>query len=412
MTNKRLCGFLFAFCLICAGAAADDSDVFFDDSFGEPGEGVSAAADPLNSEVPSTPPTDESVPQSAPSASKTAEVPQNEETGESAASETVPDNAATDETPSQEGIELIKTLLTLPESAKAGLTGKQTSLADVLVSVTQPDQRKQVTETYWELTEKLALYHLSLIYANDIEDCISRFTKEGNLSQSETAVLLSARRRAEQRVSEAKITFNEAQHKLAGITANRGGSSYAANLPIPSDLPNTLAYKTRYDRIKQEKKLSAGAAYLNEAIPTRFEIVQLYDQAVNDAFESYKKLYFTLGTSAEILLSAADRLVEAKENLIRSVTAYNQLIAAYVAETVGPEVRGTRLLTTMIRVPNTGAVPLRDSGRETRIAASQIPETAPQRRPAPKSAEIPPFLSPQKQGQQIIRPGQKAELLK
>ena len=187
------------------------------------------------------------------------------------------------------------------------------------------------------------------------------------------------------------MTLAESQCRLAELLqahspqANRNGILAV----IPTDIPNTLSYKTRYEQIKREKSLSPQAALLNEAIPARYEMMLLYDKTASEALEAYRTLYFAGGTSAETLLSAADKLNDAKAMLIRCVTEYNKLIAAYVSETVGPEVRGSRLISTMIRPRPSETIPAWNPPEQVRTAVSPIPAEVLPRRPRPAAAEIP-----------------------
>lgn len=272
-----------------------------------------------------------------------------------------------------EGIELIKKLIQVPDAASSGIRGEELSLSDLLNGVNQPAVRRRITEAYWDLSGKLALYQLSLIHANDVEDCVARFLKSGTVSQNETAILLSARRVAAQGVKEAEIQFLEEQYRFAEIDAKdssarsnpRSGGNYSVpakrpisiRLSIPTEVPTTAPYITRYDKIKKERSVSAEAEYFNDAIPIQYEAVKAYETAVNETFEAYKTLYFSSSGSAELLLTAADRHAEAKERLLRAVIDYNRLIAAYVSETVGGNVRGNLLLTTMIRLPENQGAP-------------------------------------------------------
>lgn len=314
-----------------------------------------------------------------------------------------------------EEIELVKTLVSPPDSVLGQLHGEPTALSDVLEGVTRPADRKSLTEAYWKLSEALALYHLSLISAGDIEDCITRFTQQGTPSESQTAVLVSARRLAAQRSAEAKVAFVEAQCRLAELRSRNGAAGDRTFRPaIPTDAPNTLSYQTRFDRISREKRLSPQAAYYAEAIPAYYETMTLYDKSAADALEAFRTLYFAGGTSAEILLSAADKLNSAKERLIRSVCTYNKMIAAYVAETVGADVRGQQLISTMIRVPGRSPLPAWDAAPSTRIAsAAPIPTQYSPRRPRPVSAEIPQFdSSAPPNAESVVQPSQNAEMLR
>ena len=316
--------------------------------------------------------------------------------------------------PAGEEIELVRTLASPPEDVLKQLRGEPTELADVLDGVNQPAERKRVTEAYWDVSEALALYHLSLFSAGDIEDCITRFTRRGAPSQSQTAVLVSARRLAEQRSAEAKVGLVQAQCRLAELRHQSGAAQQTVRLAIPSDVPNTLPYRTKFDRISREKRLAPQAAYYSEAIPACYERVTLYNKAAADALEAFRTLYQADGTSAEILLSAADKLNDAKERLIRSVNEYNKLIAAYVAETVGSDVRGDRLISTMIHLPGRSAVPAWEDAAPARMAsAAPIPTRYSPRRPRPVSAEIPHFdSSAAPNSDMVVRPDQNAEMLR
>ncbi|MBO7726002.1 MAG: hypothetical protein J6S40_05995 [Thermoguttaceae bacterium] len=320
----------------------------------------------------------------------------------------------TETAPAGEEIELVKILVSPPDSVLEQIHGQPTALADVLNGVTAPAERQRITETYWDVAEALALYHLSLISAGDIEDCITRFTQQGTPSESQTAVLISARRLASQRSAEAKIALAEAQCRLAEIGRQNGASNQTIRLAIPTDAPNTLPYQTRFERINREKRLSPQAAYYAEAIPAYYEMMTMYNKAASDALEAFRTLYFTGGISAETLLSAADKLNDAKERLIRSVSAYNKMISAYVAETVGPDVSGQRLISTMIRVPDRSSIPNWNAAQPTRVASAvPIPTQYSPRRPRPVSAEIPQFDSSAAPNPESgVRPDQNAEMLR
>ena len=316
--------------------------------------------------------------------------------------------------PAGEEIELVRTLALPPDDVLKQLRGEPTALADVLDGVNRPAERKRVTEAYWDVSEALALYHLSLFSAGDIEDCITRFTRNGAPSQSQTAVLVSARRLAEQRSAQAKVGLVQAQCRLAELRRQSGAAQQTVRLAIPSDVPNTLPYRTKFDQISREKRLAPQAAYYSEAIPACYERVTLYNKAAADALEAFRTLYLADGTSAEILLSAADKLNDAKERLIRSVSEYNKLIAAYVAETVGSDVRGDRLISTMIRRPGRSAIPAWENAAPTRTASAvPIPTQYSPRRPRPVSAEIPHFdSSAAPNSDKVVRPDQNAEMLR
>lgn len=358
-------------------------------------------------------------PAAEPPAASTPELPETPTSGPAAsqpapAAEPEPAAEENPEPPAGEEIALVKTLVSPPDSVLEQLGGRPTSLADVLEGVSAPEQRRSLTEGYWETAQALALYHLSLISAGDIEDCITRFTQRGTPSESQTAVLVSARRLAAHRSAEAKIGLVRAQCRLAELRRQNGAGDQTIRLAIPTDSPNTLPYRTRIDQISREKRLAPQAAYYAEAIPAYYEMTTLYDKAAADALEAYRALYFAEGTSADLLLSAADRLNDAKERLIRSVCEYNKLIAAYVAETVGPGVRGERLISTMIPSADRSSIPAWDAAAPTRVASvSPIPTQYSPRRPRPVSAEIPPFDSfAAPNSENAIRPDQNAEMLR
>ena len=473
---KKGCGLIFALIFIWSISGlvlADDSILYDDPLFGNEDESSIAISDQLaEEEVQSSPPSPSAsqsetsldsippgtaagfqpreIPETKPPQSEQAptsrsadpqsipETPQEpfnpeESTDNSVPSESVPSvepptppslqseqQTGEDRSVQTSELPLVRALLTLPPSIASQLRGEPKSLANILDGITQPMQRQQVTERYWELAESLALYHLALIYASDIEDCITRYGKEKSLSESETAALISARRRASQQVAESKMALTEAQCRLAEFLqpsspqTNRSGILTA----IPTDIPNTITYKTRYDQIKREKSLSPQAAFLNEAIPARYEMMLRYDKAASDALDAYQTLYFASGTSAETLLSAADKLADAKAMLIRCVTEYNKLIAAYVAETVGSEVRGDRFIGTMISPRRSEGGTMWETPINTRVAVNPIQTEVIPRQPKPVSAEIPSSetglspLSSVPDKKQNPRPDQNAEIFR
>ncbi len=333
-----------------------------------PPQGVTPAGNPPVNSNPSDTPSDpqKSGPEATPSGNPADRQNPTPPTAEPEPKGSVPSPSAPEETDSasretEEEIPIISTLFQIPDPATSAIRGVPLTLADLLKDENRPPQRRLRAEAYWDLAEKLALYHLAVVYANDVEECVARY-QGAAIPRNEQAVLLSARRVAQQGLREAEVDFIQAQFdfvrnraRLSDVSSNNRQTfqnesnlpDSMENLPIPVDSPTTVTYATRYDQIRRERNVAPETAYLNEMIPIQFEGVKAREREMDETLTAFKTLYFANSVSDELLLSAANRHFEAKKRLLHAVIVYNRMIAAYSSGTVGGNVQGERLMMTM-----------------------------------------------------------------
>ena len=242
-----------------------------------------------------------------------------------------------------------------PDAGDSSVSGDDCSLSELLASAPTPQARRRTMEKYWRLTEKLALYNLAAIHANDVESCIGRH-QAGTVAQNTAALWVSARRLASEAKDQARIEWIAEQYRF--IDAQRSGGS--VKLPVPVDPPTVAPYQTKAEEIAKNRNFSIQAQRLNAVIPRQYEALTARFRQVDETLAAYGALFKQSGGSDETLLAALERHTNAKREMIHAVIAYNQSIADYAAETVGANIKGDRLLMTMNQIPKNA--PLPDSG--------------------------------------------------
>ncbi|MDO5554627.1 MAG: hypothetical protein Q4G68_12790, partial [Planctomycetia bacterium] len=318
---------------------------------------------------------------------------------------------ATGQAPTTAEEQLFTALIKVPESGTSSIEGKVLPLNEFLEASGNPQDRYRRAYSYWMVVEKLALYNVYLSHAQDIDMCSAQRQNRG-MSVGSQAFWHAAQVLAVQRVKTAELEFTSAQYRFLqsyyNFSGQLGQSQYFAQkdpesrqailanlLWIPAEIPTTKPYNTKAEAINQVRPLSGPARTLALTVPLQAEVVQLRMSEANKSYEGLVSLFTSQNAPDDQLEEALERTTEAKVAMVEAVIKYNQMIAAYVAETVAVRTQGNVLLGTY----NIPAKPelatktaLADSGRgrrgsriagRTTFAPKSNPELTGAKSPAP-----------------------------
>ncbi|MDO5309571.1 MAG: hypothetical protein Q4G03_08800 [Planctomycetia bacterium] len=250
------------------------------------------------------------------------------------------------------------------------IDGEPLSLERTLNGVYHPNERLRRLIAYWDLASKYATYNLSLKYYNFAQECVGKISNGGALSQETSQLANSARQLATQRRQAARLSFIQAQYDFdaafttpAGRRAAINRASYysaqggkmigvdSAVLYIPSALPSTESYNTRYAQAAQVRRMSTEATRLYALLPLLYDSLQTRAVQTQNEFAVLIGAYQGQNVSPVALFSALDNYYDAANEMIAAAMRYNQAIAAYVAQTVPGSVQGATLLATLNQRP-------------------------------------------------------------
>lgn len=296
-------------------------------------------------------------------------------------------------------------LMCRPEHEGTAAVGEDRSLEDILRGVSSPQERFRLTDAYWQLTGELIRCNLAAVYANDVASCVCRYQGQAMGSNAE-ALWVSAKRLADEAKRDARVAFVTAQYRCAALARRSAAAFRPEMLPVPTDPPTVEPYNTRAEEIARNRTFTARASMLNQRIPYQYNALCAYRAAVAESLSAFAALYNDPNCSAPQLLAALKRHTDDKRKMLESVILYNRLIAEYVAETVGPQIQGDRLLMTFNQYPkNRTADPAyrMADNRGTQIIRGQEFQPAP-RGQVSGSANTRPSI-PARQAPQHARPG-------
>ncbi|MDO5581302.1 MAG: hypothetical protein Q4G69_09205 [Planctomycetia bacterium] len=252
-------------------------------------------------------------------------------------------------------------LVRVPNTSISRIVGIPCHLTDFIAQHTSTLNRHNRIVDWWSLTEKLAIYNVWLIHAQDVQLCIDRYPKNA-VPQSILPLLVSMQQAASQHLKTAEVEFIESQFILCNkypelrlnlisairiADAEKRKSFFASRLPIPTDVPTTAVYNTKVNEISKIRTLTTKAKNLSLTIPLQFDAVQARIEQYNQAYAGLQTLFKKQGTPDDLLFQALDRATQARLEMVHSVIEYNQMISSYVAQTVAGYVEGSRFLATL-----------------------------------------------------------------
>lgn len=279
------------------------------------------------------------------------------------------------------------------------LPGEALTLDRLLYGVYSPSERYRRLLAYWDLAGKNAYYNLCVqveVYAGE---CATAIEKQGG-GQGEAAQLASSAREIaahrrvlarldltqSQRRFDASFSSNQGRQAAQARAAAKGGAATNAALYLPSTLPATDVFETRYEEIAQTRGASSEAARLNSLLPLLHQTLQARAGQAAREFEVLVALFQSSGASPSALLGTLDRYLEAMKKVIESAVQYNQAIASYAIQTTPANVVGPAFLATINQKPSNDATNAAAQGRRAQQGRQNQQPPQPQKQPQDQQA--------------------------
>ena len=261
-------------------------------------------------------------------------------------------------------------------AALTDVVGEPLPLERLLHGAYSPADRLRRLDAYWDLSGKHALVVLSALNHSYINKCIAQLLDKhsNNLPPAVYALAVSTQSGAKQKYDAARLDFLQAQYDFDAAFSTPAGRRAAMNraqgapnkttrffgsevvaLYIPSATPATGVYKTNYEEMARQRKMSAEATKLNVLLPLLYDTLQT--RATQAAAEKalFEAEFQSQSATAVSLFAAADRYFNAQKGAIAAAIKYNCAIAAYSCETVPGSLQGDRLLGTLNQLPSAQA---------------------------------------------------------
>ena len=225
---------------------------------------------------------------------------------------------------SQSNVELAKTLIARYAlgNFSGTLPGEPIKLVEILRQPISTQQRRPLVHRYWETYYDWA----TLVASQQYEQWLNRVPVAS--SQADKSMLEAARVVARNKVLAAEIQLGKSQSGLMQYLTNRGSDF----LPLPNDLPLIQKYKTNYELYRSHRLMPTSLRGIDQVLPKtldligkRAEAVRVANLAADQMIAGLSRRQTTLATALE-----AGRIWRAAEqDLVASVTSYNQAIADY-----------------------------------------------------------------------------------
>ncbi|MDR0704013.1 MAG: hypothetical protein LBF88_03410 [Planctomycetaceae bacterium] len=237
----------------------------------------------------------------------------------------------------------------LPKEPQSIIKGQPYTIAELLDGTKTSGSRRQLLQTYWELTGLLAEYNIRC-EAEHLSGSVQ------DAQQNLITVLLQQQRRS------VEMEFVKKQWQLTGLLRRFKRISVSEKeLPIPCDYPLFKRYETLADKIAR----TARSQYLGHLIPVQEQLIDARRRSCTIIFEMLQ----SIPSDSRQLIEVLNRRTTAFLELVEAVIDYNKMIAEYTSETIPPEVSGFRLVGALIELPKTNP-PI--SNQSTEYAAPEI----------------------------------------
>jgi hypothetical protein len=237
---------------------------------------------------------------------------------------------------------LMRSMMTPPRGSQ--LSGRPTTLAEVVANTTSRAEQTQRVEAYWDLCSSVADYYLGLREQEELRHLIATLPRVGpTLQQAEKE--LAARIHTAQRAALAS------QYRLANLV----GTGQTA-LPLPLDLPHCGSYHTMYAEIFASRP-SAEAHALSELLPLRYSELKAAAAAVTQAEDWVRKVASagSANTDGTGTTMALELLALHRRAFVQIARDYNRRIARYSELATPGEIGADRLIGMLIKRETTAA---------------------------------------------------------
>jgi hypothetical protein len=208
------------------------------------------------------------------------------------------------------------------DNAAEPLPGEPMKLKEMLQQPIPMQSRRPMVSQYWETWFDWAALQNAIAYQEWLA------TIPNASSSGEKGLLDAARSAAENQVLAAEIQMGKSQAKLIRFMPTRRSTLS----PLPSDLPLVERYETHYELYKARNMMPTRLLGIDQMLPQTLKLinhravtVQKSQAAIKQTMAAYSKRQVPLAS----VLEAARVWQSAEQELLASVTNYNQAIADY-----------------------------------------------------------------------------------
>lgn len=268
-----------------------------------------------------------------------------------------------------------------PSDANARIYGQSLTVYEMLRPIQSPQARRKLLHAYWELSGAIAQYKLANFKKTQYTDWIADLS--GNADAAFVKVFQSAETLAEAKTRTLELRAIQKQHALALLLQQHGVYQpviHAANrpsnempLPIPADLPLVGGYNTQANQMVRYRNAPSRIMQLDREIALQKEILDAKFREF-DAASQYCDAVRESGPRAEGIIDSYNQQIATQAEALDEIVKYNQLIADYVAETIGPEVTGQRLIRILLRTPQPNSQPNSQPNTQPNVQQPPPPE--------------------------------------
>ncbi len=228
-------------------------------------------------------------------------------------------------------IDLAKQLISryLVDSAPNPLPGQPTRLVEMFAQPIASNQRQKMVSQYWETWYDWA----SLLSRAEHVSWLDGIVVPS--SPSDAALLTAAKSQANDQLLAAEIQLGKSQSKLMDFLPNRmatNNGSLTPILPLPSDQPLIQKYNTNYDLYQSYQRIPLRLRGIDSMLPKTLKLIcnrATTVQLAVTAAESARQSLANRQTGLAVVLEAGRIWRTSEQDLIASVTSYNQAIGDY-----------------------------------------------------------------------------------
>lgn len=230
-----------------------------------------------------------------------------------------------------------------PMSTNSGIKGKSYTVAELLEGVQNASARKQLLQSYWTLSGKLARYNFRLY----TEQNLSKWNGGGMDEVLSTALNLAGQQRRA-----AELDVIKGQWQLAEQIKRFKSSDFnEETLPIPCDYPVFKDYTTHADSIARSQR----SRHLGRMIPLQEQLVASQVSSGALSINLLTRMQ-SRGADGNSLVSAAQHQSRQFDDMVAAVVTLNSMIGEYAAETVGSSVSHYQFVGTLVELPKADAL--------------------------------------------------------
>lgn len=240
----------------------------------------------------------------------------------------------------------------LVDNAPDPLPGQPTKLVDLIRQPIASNRRPAMVSQYWETWYDWSTMLSRAEYVNWLNGI------SASSGPSDSALLNAAKGSAANQLLAAEIQLGKSQSKLLDYMPMQ--TTIPGNnrpmLPLPSDQPLIKKYNTNYDLFQSYGRIPARLRGVDAMLPKTLELICQRAETVELAYaaaEAARNGLANRQSDLRTVLEAGRLWRTAEQDLIASVTSYNQAIADYSLSVADPSQSPETLVAMLISKPQT-----------------------------------------------------------